>query len=44
MLKILTNLKAIYVLDKGKVDDVGTFKTLSKNNKIFKQMLKLKIE
>ena len=43
-LTTLIGCNAIYVLDKGKVDDVGTFKTLSKNNKIFKQMLKLKIE
>ena len=39
----LTTLKgcnAIYVLDKGKVDDVGNFEILSKNNKLFKKMLK----
>jgi ABC-type multidrug transport system fused ATPase/permease subunit len=39
-LTTLTGCDAIYVLDKGKVDDVGDFETLSKNNKIFKKMLK----
>lgn len=39
-LTTLTGCDAIYVLDKGKVNDVGNFETLSKNNKIFKKMLK----
>ncbi|MDA7566611.1 ABC transporter ATP-binding protein/permease [Flavobacteriaceae bacterium] len=39
-LTTLAGCDAIYVLDKGKVNDVGNFKTLSKTNKIFKKMLK----
>lgn len=39
-LTTLIGCDTIYVLDKGKVDDIGNFKTLSKNNKIFKKMLK----
>ena len=39
-LTTLTGCDAIYVLDKGKVNDVGNFESLSKNNKIFKKMLK----
>ena len=39
-LTTLTGCDAIYVLDKGKVNAVGNFETLSKNNEIFKKMLK----
>lgn len=39
-LTTLIDCDAIYVLDKGRVDDSGTFEELSKENKIFKKMLK----
>lgn len=39
-LTTLEDCDKIYVLDKGKVDDFGNFKYLSKNNLIFKKMLK----
>jgi HlyD family secretion protein len=38
-LTTLTGCDSIYVLDKGLVNDVGNFETLSKNNVIFKKML-----
>lgn len=39
-LTTLIGCDSIYVLDKGKVDDVGDFEDLSKNNELFRKMLK----